>query len=186
MPRFIRQSRHTLLVNDETDLGSGRNIRQASPFLHAACCLNGFKGLQNAPADILSVHRLVYENARSMLGEIMVASPLPLEEITGILIFALYSASPSVSFHSDPSGWTSHEGETYEMSGWSRVHRQLASEWPLRPTSHVDHQLLGNISQSKRGYSNNLGSTVYSSVDRHMSGSSAVRHGDPANASLFR
>ncbi|KAM5354058.1 hypothetical protein ACJ41O_000708 [Fusarium nematophilum] len=40
-------------------------------------------------------HRLVYEHVRVQLGRVMLASPLAMEEIMGILIMSLFSTSPS-------------------------------------------------------------------------------------------
>jgi hypothetical protein len=39
-----------------------------------------------------------------MLGKVMIASPLPLEEITGIFIMASFNTSPSVRLHVHLSG----------------------------------------------------------------------------------
>lgn len=41
-------------------------------------------------------HRQVYEHMRNMLGQVVLGSPLHLEEITGVLICSLFAGSPSV------------------------------------------------------------------------------------------
>lgn len=43
-------------------------------------------------------HKHVYEHVRQMLGQVMLASPLRIEEITGILIMAIFAFYPSVSY----------------------------------------------------------------------------------------
>lgn len=43
------------------------------------------------------LHREVFEHVRKQLGQMMIASPLPLEELMGILIMSLWASSPSVS-----------------------------------------------------------------------------------------
>ncbi|CAG9984916.1 unnamed protein product [Clonostachys byssicola] len=92
MQTFITQCRHSLFILEERDLASGRDLRATSPFLHAVCCLHGIK---HSHFDGTPLHRQVYEAVRQMLGDAMLVTPLPIEEITGILLMAMYASSPT-------------------------------------------------------------------------------------------
>lgn len=75
---------------------SGGELRHVSPFLHAVCCLQELK-YTAVDGERLIKHRLAFEHVRKMLGVVMLAGPLPLEELTGVFIMAFSSASPSVT-----------------------------------------------------------------------------------------
>ncbi|CAH0051806.1 unnamed protein product [Clonostachys solani] len=92
MQIFITQCRHSLFIQEERDLASGRGLRATSPFLHAVCCLHGIK---HSHLDGTPLHRQVYEAVRQMLGDAMLVTPLPIEEITGILLMAMYATAPT-------------------------------------------------------------------------------------------
>ncbi|KAF6815063.1 C6 zinc finger domain protein [Colletotrichum sojae] len=53
------------------------------------------KTARDLVADSSELHREVFEHVRKQLGQMMIASPLPLEELMGILIMSLWACSPS-------------------------------------------------------------------------------------------
>ncbi|SPJ75205.1 uncharacterized protein FTOL_04936 [Fusarium torulosum] len=91
---FIKRRRHVLFINNETDLVTRGTLLHTSPFLHAVCCTHEMRYTHTNQTDALK-HRQVYEHTRGMLGQVMLGSPLHLEEITGVLINALFAGSPS-------------------------------------------------------------------------------------------
>ncbi|KAL6923769.1 hypothetical protein FSHL1_001018 [Fusarium sambucinum] len=91
---FIKRRRHVLFIDSESDLVTRGNLIQTSPFLHAVCCTHEMRYTHRNQPDGLK-HRQVYEHVRTMLGQVMLASPLHLEEITGVLISSLFAGSPS-------------------------------------------------------------------------------------------
>lgn len=92
--RFVSRRQNTLLINSEADLApKNRDLRHASPFLHDACCLHAMRFSEHSSSVL---HRRVFEHVRLQMGQLMIASPLPLEELTGILIMALWASAPSV------------------------------------------------------------------------------------------
>ncbi|WXC63697.1 hypothetical protein SNK03_009511 [Fusarium graminearum] len=91
---FIKRRRHVLFIDSESDLVTRGTLIQTSPFLHAVCCTHEMRYTYRNQPDALK-HRQVYEHVRTMLGQVMLASPLHLEEITGVLISSLFSGSPS-------------------------------------------------------------------------------------------
>ncbi|KAG5771961.1 hypothetical protein H9Q72_001695 [Fusarium xylarioides] len=91
---FIRRRRHVLFINDESDLVTRGSLIQTSPFLHAVLCSHEMRFTHTSQTDALK-HRQVYEHMRNMLGQVVLGSPLHLEEITGVLICSLFAGSPS-------------------------------------------------------------------------------------------
>ncbi|KAJ0166687.1 Transcriptional activator of proteases prtT [Colletotrichum tanaceti] len=90
---FVRRRRNTLLVNSEVDLTpKNRDLRHASPFLHDVCCLHAMRFSEHSSSVL---YRRVFEHVRLQMGQLMVASPLPLEELMGILIMSLWASAPS-------------------------------------------------------------------------------------------
>ncbi|KXH38306.1 hypothetical protein CNYM01_09116 [Colletotrichum nymphaeae SA-01] len=90
---FVSRRRNTLLINSEADLTpKNRDLRHASPFLHDACCLHAMRFSEHSSSVL---HRRVFEHVRLQMGKLMIASPLPLEELTGIMIMALWASAPS-------------------------------------------------------------------------------------------
>ncbi|KAK1723951.1 uncharacterized protein BDZ83DRAFT_753072 [Colletotrichum acutatum] len=90
---FVSRRRNTLLINSEADLApKNRDLRHASPFLHDACCLHAMRFSEHSSSVL---HRRVFEHVRLQMGQLMIASPLPLEELTGIMIMALWASAPS-------------------------------------------------------------------------------------------
>ncbi|OIW28172.1 hypothetical protein CONLIGDRAFT_634496 [Coniochaeta ligniaria NRRL 30616] len=94
---FYRHRDSGLLVRDIGLSHPSKELRKASPFLHAVCCLHGMPyGPEDWPA--VSTRSDVYQQVRSMLGQALLASPLPLDEINAILLMSVYSnQSPVVS-----------------------------------------------------------------------------------------
>ncbi|WYZ42880.1 hypothetical protein EsH8_VI_000579 [Colletotrichum jinshuiense] len=93
VPEFVHRRRHTLLINTEVDLAPrNRDLRHASPFLHDVCCLHAMRFTEHSSSVL---HRRVFEHVRLQMGQLMIASPLPLEELMGILIMSLWASAPS-------------------------------------------------------------------------------------------
>ncbi|KZL75071.1 c6 zinc finger domain protein, partial [Colletotrichum incanum] len=91
---FVRRRRHTLLINSEADLAPrNRDLRHASPFLHDVCCLHAMRFSEYSSSVL---HRRVFEHVRLQMGQLMIASPLPLEELMGVLIMSLWASAPSL------------------------------------------------------------------------------------------
>ncbi|KAB5584995.1 hypothetical protein GE09DRAFT_1068991 [Coniochaeta sp. 2T2.1] len=87
---FHRHRDSSLLVRDISQSSPSKSLRTASPFLHAVCCLHGMPyGSADWPAP--QIQRQVYSQVRAMLGQALLASPLPLDEINGILLMSVYS-----------------------------------------------------------------------------------------------
>lgn len=87
---FCRHRDSALLVRDISLAAPSKNLRRTSPFLHAVCCLHGMPYGPEGWPDV-SVRRQVYQQVRSMLGQALLASPLPLDEINAILLMSVYS-----------------------------------------------------------------------------------------------
>ena len=85
-----------LLIWDIDDPLLGVHLREVSPFLHSVCCLNGLAYYSEESPG--SYHgKEIYERVRLALGQALLASPLPLEEINAILLLSIYSNnSPSI------------------------------------------------------------------------------------------
>ncbi|KAK1597973.1 uncharacterized protein LY79DRAFT_599281 [Colletotrichum navitas] len=93
LAEFVRRRRHTLLINSEADLASrNMDLRHASPFLHDVCCLHAMRFSEHSSSVL---HRRIFEHVRLQMGQLMIASPLPLEELMGILIMSLWASAPS-------------------------------------------------------------------------------------------
>lgn len=87
---FYRHRDSGLVVRDINQPEPSKELRKASPFLHAVCCLHGMPyGSQDWPP--VNVQRQVYQQVRLMLGQALMASPLPLDEINAILLMSVYS-----------------------------------------------------------------------------------------------
>ena len=87
---FFRHRDSALVVREISHSEPSKELRRASPFLHAVCCLHGmpYGGDDWPPANI---QRQVYQQVRMMLGQALLASPLPLDEINAILLMSVYS-----------------------------------------------------------------------------------------------
>ncbi|OBR05072.1 C6 zinc finger domain protein [Colletotrichum higginsianum IMI 349063] len=137
---FVRRRRNTLLINSEVDLApKNRDLRHASPFLHDVCCLHAMRFSEHSSSVL---HRRVFEHVRLQMGQLMVASPLPLEELMGILIMSLWASAPS-DFGAVSAGWADTT-----VAG-SRIHRQLVGQRALRTASNAEHQFLGNTIENQ-------------------------------------
>ncbi|KAH6997406.1 hypothetical protein EDB80DRAFT_727783 [Ilyonectria destructans] len=91
---FFKEHGQFLLVDDASELVLGGPLHETSPFLHAVCCLRGFR---TTKCELFGsgLHRQVYEHVRQMLGEAFLASPLDMPELLGVLIMSLFSTSPT-------------------------------------------------------------------------------------------
>ncbi|KAK2000779.1 hypothetical protein LX36DRAFT_399844 [Colletotrichum falcatum] len=90
---FVRRRRHALLINNEVDLAPrNMDLRHASPFLYDVCCLHAMRFSEDSSS---ALHRRIFEHVRLQMGQLMIASPLPLEELMGILIMSLWASAPS-------------------------------------------------------------------------------------------
>ncbi|KDN64875.1 hypothetical protein CSUB01_02365 [Colletotrichum sublineola] len=128
LAEFVRRRRHTLLINSEVDLAPrNRDLRHASPFLYDVCCLHAMRFSEDCSSVL---HRRIFEHVRLQMGQLMIASPLPLEELTGILIMSLWASAPSVR---------------------TRIYRQLVVKRTLRTAGDAEHQFLGNPIEDKVG-----------------------------------
>ncbi|KAK2065373.1 hypothetical protein LY76DRAFT_499771 [Colletotrichum caudatum] len=93
LTEFVRRRRHTLLINSEVDLAPrSMGLRHASPFLFNVCCLHAMRFWEDRSSVL---HRRIFERVRLQMGQLMIASPLPLEELMGILIMSLWASAPS-------------------------------------------------------------------------------------------
>ena len=73
----------------------GGDVQTSSPFLYAVCLLHGGR-LSRSSVD-RSTLEVLYEAARSMMGETLLASPLPLASIHGLVFMSLWGTAPKVS-----------------------------------------------------------------------------------------
>ena len=98
---FFRHRDSALVVREISHTEPSKELRRASPFLHAVCCLHGmpYGGEDWPPA---SIQRQVYQQVRMMLGQALLASPLPLDEINAILLMSVYSNQSPVLVSSIP------------------------------------------------------------------------------------
>lgn len=71
-------------------------MRAVSPFLHTVCCLLGIRWSNSGDGTSSALHREIYEITRQMLGDVMLITPLPIDEINGILVMAQFASSPTV------------------------------------------------------------------------------------------
>ncbi|EXJ83324.1 hypothetical protein A1O1_06945 [Capronia coronata CBS 617.96] len=95
---FIKRLGHVIQIRSVADLTSAPNIRQASPLLYAVCCLHGLRFCKDPDLVNTSVHRQLYEEVRDMLGQVVLASPIPFEELYAVLIMSIFEAAPRPVF----------------------------------------------------------------------------------------
>ncbi|RKU46345.1 hypothetical protein DL546_008695 [Coniochaeta pulveracea] len=96
--QFILRLGHGIQVKSVGDLTTTPSIRQASPLLYAVCCLQALRFFKDTNAVDPNDHRQLYEEVRRMLGQVVLASPLPVEELYAILIMCIYEAAPKPVF----------------------------------------------------------------------------------------
>jgi hypothetical protein len=94
--RFILRLGQGIQVKSVGDLTPAPSIRQASPLLYAVCCLQALRFFKDTNVVNPNDHRQLYEEVRRMLGQVVLASPLPVEELYAILIMCIYEAAPKV------------------------------------------------------------------------------------------
>lgn len=88
MARWLQVERWDALI------GSG-DLQTTSPFLYTVCLLHGGR-LSKSSIDS-STLEVLYEAARSMMGETLLASPLPLASIHGLVFMSIWGTAPKVS-----------------------------------------------------------------------------------------
>lgn len=96
---FASRLGHIIQIEQHVDLTNELSLRQSSPLLHSVCCLNGLRFCKQPGLVDSRVHRQLYEEVRDMLGQIVLASPLPLEELYALLIMSTFEAAPRVCLH---------------------------------------------------------------------------------------
>ncbi|OTA98055.1 hypothetical protein M426DRAFT_126782 [Hypoxylon sp. CI-4A] len=74
------------------------SIRRSSPLLYAVCCLQALRFYKNTDLVNLYNHRCLYEEVRQMLGQVVLASPIPIEELYALLIMCTFEAAPEPPF----------------------------------------------------------------------------------------
>ncbi|RKU48437.1 hypothetical protein DL546_009634, partial [Coniochaeta pulveracea] len=92
---FYRHRDRDLLLHNLSVSEPSKELRKVSPFLHAVSCLHGMPyASEDWPA--INIRREVYKQVRSTLGQALISSPLPLDEINAILLMSVYrNESPS-------------------------------------------------------------------------------------------
>ncbi|KPM43227.1 hypothetical protein AK830_g3343 [Neonectria ditissima] len=93
--RFIQRHTNFIQIEDARELAEqGKTLQDSSPFLHAVLCLHAMKSSPHGhPYEHL--HRQVYEKVRSMLGQVVLATPLRMQELLGTLIMSVFASSPT-------------------------------------------------------------------------------------------
>ncbi|KAJ9136692.1 Transcriptional activator of proteases prtT [Pleurostoma richardsiae] len=97
---FCRHRGDGLVVLDVNSPNLSRELRNVSPFLHSVCCING---IPYSTSDLDPVRcKQLYEQVRITMGQALLASPLPLEEINAVLLMSSYSnTSPALGSQVD-------------------------------------------------------------------------------------
>ncbi|CEJ62811.1 hypothetical protein PMG11_11298 [Penicillium brasilianum] len=93
---FLRRYRSNYFISNLKGivLDTNKDLRATSPFLHAVCCLHGM--VSEEEYSVSPLHREVYEEVRRKLGQVLLATPLPLEELLAISAMCLFASAPSV------------------------------------------------------------------------------------------
>jgi hypothetical protein len=99
--RFVRRQGRAIQIEHISAFTSGTSLRHRSPLLFAVCCLHGLRFCNDLTLVNTTTHRRLYEEVRDMLGQVVLSSPLPLEELYAILIMCTFEAAPKVGFYPD-------------------------------------------------------------------------------------
>ncbi|KAI0021563.1 hypothetical protein F4780DRAFT_283774 [Xylariomycetidae sp. FL0641] len=91
---FLGSRGDLLIAYDAHSRASLAQLREESPFLYGMCCLTGIRYGDRKVFGTM-VHRQIYEQVRLTLGQVLIASPLPLAEINAVAILASVAATPS-------------------------------------------------------------------------------------------
>lgn len=94
--RFIKRQSHIIQIQSIIGSRSGSVLRAASPLLYGVCCLQGLRFYKTHEVIDTETRRELYEEVRDMLGQVVLASPLPLEELYAMLIMCTFEAAPKV------------------------------------------------------------------------------------------
>ncbi|OQU95796.1 hypothetical protein CLAIMM_01964 [Cladophialophora immunda] len=98
LSNFMSRLGHILQITQDEDMTTGTPVRQSSPLLYAVCCLNGLRFCDQPNLINTRHHRQLYEAVRDMLGQVVLASPLPVPELYALLIMSTFEAAPRPAF----------------------------------------------------------------------------------------
>ncbi|KAK5457218.1 hypothetical protein LTS15_004999 [Exophiala xenobiotica] len=96
--KFVSRLGHIIQIKQNEDMTSEQSVRRSSPLLYAVCCLNGLRFCDQPNLINTSDHRQLYEEVRDMLGQVVLASPLPVEEVYALLIMSTFEAAPRPAY----------------------------------------------------------------------------------------
>ncbi|KAK5273625.1 hypothetical protein LTR96_000225 [Exophiala xenobiotica] len=96
--KFVSRLGHIIQIKQNEDITSEQSVRRSSPLLYAVCCLNGLRFCDQPNLINTSDHRQLYEEVRDMLGQVVLASPLPVEELYALLIMSTFEAAPRPAY----------------------------------------------------------------------------------------
>ncbi|KIW50201.1 hypothetical protein, variant [Exophiala xenobiotica] len=96
--KFVSRLGHIIQIKLNEDITSEQSVRRSSPLLYAVCCLNGLRFCDQPDLINTSDHRQLYEEVRDMLGQVVLASPLPVEELYALLIMSTFEAAPRPAY----------------------------------------------------------------------------------------
>lgn len=148
---------------------SEQSVRHSSPLLYAVCCLNGLRFCDQPNLINTSDHRQLYEEVRDMLGQVVLASPLPIEELYALLIMSTFEAAPRACLHVLISGTLANP-----LAACLRIYRKLAVERHLCTASHLNHRLCPDHGQFDHGKTSGQEQTIFVLVEQHLPRQSQV------------
>ncbi|KAI0401103.1 hypothetical protein F4802DRAFT_442762 [Xylaria palmicola] len=90
---YIKYQGHTLLVRSFDELRHRGEARQVSAFLHSVCCMIGIVYRDDICGTPL--HRQIYEQVRITLGQVVLSSPLNLDDLNAMFIMSNNANTPS-------------------------------------------------------------------------------------------
>ncbi len=160
---------HIIQIKLNEDITSEQSVRRSSPLLYAVCCLNGLRFCDQPDLINTSDHRQLYEEVRDMLGQVVLASPLPIEELYALLIMSTFEAAPRACLHV-----LSFDAPANPRPACLRIYRKLAVKWHLCTASHLIHQLCPDTRQFDHGKTSEQGQAIFVLVEQHLSRQSQV------------
>lgn len=92
---FVTSRPGLIIVYDTESPQSLQKLRVESPFLFSVCCLVSMRHWEEKHKHDTML-RLAYEHVRSVLGQVVLASPLPLGDVNAIAILCSFSFAPSM------------------------------------------------------------------------------------------
>jgi hypothetical protein len=160
---------HIIQIKQNEDITSEQSVRRSSPLLYAVCCLNGLRFCDQPNLINTSDHRQLYEEVRDMLGQVVLASPLPVEELYALLIMSTFEAAPRVCLHILVS-----DALANPLAACLRIYRKLAVEWYLCTASHLNPRLCPDPGQFDHGKTSGQGQILFVLVEQHLPSQSQV------------